>query len=99
MTTLQARTYTGKEDPYGIRTSLEKFLKQRNIKALMEVLHDEYPIGTHGSTTKSLMLSSHVKSHPAVQKELADVLLNFDFSNLKTNKNVSAMLSFVYFAV
>lgn len=68
------RTFTHQEDPYGVQTSLEKFLKEKNTAALVEVLMDPYEIGTHGSTTKMIMMSDYARCTPEVQQELLETL-------------------------
>ena len=68
------RTFAQGEDPYRIKTRLEQFLKERNTAALVEVLMDPHEIGTHGATTKMIMMSDYVRCAPGVQEELLETL-------------------------
>lgn len=90
---------TTEHDRYHIKEPLQKFLKEGNSKAFMEVLRYDEEYGTHAAVTKGIMLSTHVKTNPTIQKELTDALLGFELNSLHSPEDIRRVLSFVYFAL
>lgn len=80
---------------FRIEKPLAKFLKEKNIEALMEVLRDTHEIGTHASTTRGVALSEHVQGDPQLQEEVATVLSAFTPLVLSTMEDRRELFRFV----